>query len=163
MAVGWCAKSSMMVMPLISAFTSRRRFTLRKVASAWAIASFEIPQSHASAAAAVAFQTLYSPPSANSKSAQRFPVAEHRPTRTLRLKLQVADSPIRAPRSAITLNRAKCLRQKTFKAGTAFTAAIAAAVEGNNPSPPRHQIHQTFKSRLHRIKIFVNIGMIKLN
>ncbi len=31
MAVGWWAKSSMMVMPLISARTSRRRRTLRKV------------------------------------------------------------------------------------------------------------------------------------
>ena len=71
--MGWCAKSSIMVMPLTSAFTSRRRFTLLKVFRALAIASGEMPQSAARAAAALAFHTLYSPAKGNSNSAQSLP------------------------------------------------------------------------------------------
>src|SRR5713226_3696583 len=67
-AVGWCAKSSMMVIPFTCARTSRRRFTLLKVFKAAAICSFEIPHPDAKAEAAVAFSTLYSPARANSKS-----------------------------------------------------------------------------------------------
>src|SRR5947209_18882878 len=63
----------MIVMPLTSARTSRRRFTLMNVFSAVVILSFEMLQPTAKAAAAVAFKTLYSPPRENSKSAQCSP------------------------------------------------------------------------------------------
>src|SRR5207249_10624746 len=64
----------MIVMPLTSARTSRRRFTLLNVFSAVLILSFEMLQPTAKAAAAVAFKTLYSPPRENSKSAQCSPL-----------------------------------------------------------------------------------------
>src|SRR5580704_14129975 len=60
----------MIVIPFTRARTSRRRFTLLNVFNAAEISSLETPQSTAKAAAAVAFQTLYSPASENSKSAQ---------------------------------------------------------------------------------------------
>ena len=62
-----------MVMPPISAFTSRRRFTLWKVLNASAICAASMPEVDAMAAAAVALSTLYSPASAKSNSAQGFP------------------------------------------------------------------------------------------
>src|SRR6266496_4262302 len=64
----------MIVMPFTCAFTSRRRFTLLKVFRAAAIAFFGTSQDDANAAAAVAFQTLYSPAKANSRSAQGCPL-----------------------------------------------------------------------------------------
>src|SRR5260221_14651735 len=73
MAVGWCAKSSIMVMPLTSAFTSRRRFTLLKLFKALAMTFGETPLLAARAAAALAFQTLYSPARGNSNSAHSLP------------------------------------------------------------------------------------------
>src|SRR4030081_3469683 len=63
----------MIVTPFTCAFTSRRRFTLLKVFSAAEISSFVIPHCAASAAAAVAFQTLYSPAKGNWKSAHAWP------------------------------------------------------------------------------------------
>src|ERR1700716_2934461 len=63
----------MMVIPLTCARTSRRRFTLLKVFNAEAISSLGTPQADARAAAAVAFNTLYSPASGNSKSAHGSP------------------------------------------------------------------------------------------
>src|SRR5438034_5695556 len=60
----------MMVMPFTSARTSRRRLTLLKLLSAFAICSFAIPYAAAMTAAAVAFHTLYSPARENSKSPQ---------------------------------------------------------------------------------------------
>src|SRR6202020_489067 len=63
----------MMVMPLTCAFTSKRRLTLLNVFRAAAIASAEMPHPDARAAAAVAFQTLYSPANGNSKSAHGWP------------------------------------------------------------------------------------------
>src|SRR5580704_14015819 len=63
-----------MVIPFTCAFTSSRRFTLLNVFSAAAISSFEIPYAAARAAAAVAFHTLYSPASGNSRSAQACPL-----------------------------------------------------------------------------------------
>src|SRR5216683_5435461 len=61
------------VMPLTSAFTSSRRFTLLKLCSARAITSEEMPQFAAIAAAALAFQTLYSPARGNSNSPHGLP------------------------------------------------------------------------------------------
>src|SRR4029077_1587584 len=63
----------MIVMPFTCARTSRRRFTLLKVFNATTIFSLGIPHPDARAAAAVAFITLHSAPSANSKSAQLSP------------------------------------------------------------------------------------------
>src|ERR1700722_10279098 len=60
-------------MPLMEARTSSRRFTLLKDFSADEISVTGTPQLEAKAAAAVAFHTLYSPPKANSKSAQYLP------------------------------------------------------------------------------------------
>ena len=42
-AVGWCAKSSMIVMPFTCAFTSKRRLTLLNAFSAAPISSLEMP------------------------------------------------------------------------------------------------------------------------
>src|SRR6266403_2012088 len=63
----------MIVIPFTCARTSSRRFTLLKVFNAEVICSLAIPHPDARAAAAVAFNTLYSPASENSKSAQRSP------------------------------------------------------------------------------------------
>src|ERR1700732_2250598 len=63
----------MIVIPFTLARTSRRRFTLLKVFNAAEISSFEIPHPAAIAAAADAFHTLYSPPTAYSNSAHGFP------------------------------------------------------------------------------------------
>src|SRR4051812_4628982 len=60
-------------LPPISALTSSRRFTLLNDFSACAIASGEIPQCAARAAAPVAFSTLYEPANGNSKLPQHFP------------------------------------------------------------------------------------------
>src|SRR6266404_7712296 len=62
----------MMVTPAISALTSSLRFTLLKDFNPRAIASTETPYLVASAAAPVAFKTLYEPAMGNSKSAQCF-------------------------------------------------------------------------------------------
>src|SRR5579863_2463471 len=64
----------MIVTPFTVARTSRRRLTLLKILRAWAIRSLSMPEFAASAAAAVAFHTLYSPPSENSNSAHFFPL-----------------------------------------------------------------------------------------
>src|SRR5579871_151143 len=63
----------MIVIPFTCAFTSSRRFTLLNVFNASAIAVFGTPHDSAIAAAAVAFHTLYSPASGNSRSAQGLP------------------------------------------------------------------------------------------
>src|SRR5271169_2730880 len=64
----------MIVMPFNCALISKRLFTLLNVFRAAAISSFEMPYAAAIAAAAVAFHTLYSPASANSRLAQATPL-----------------------------------------------------------------------------------------
>ena len=72
-AVGWCAKSSTINMPPISPFTSMRRFTLRKVASASPICFVLIPRPCATAIAAIAFNALCLPVAISENSPNDFP------------------------------------------------------------------------------------------
>ena len=152
----------MIVMPSTWAFTSRRRFTLLKVFSASAIASFETAHDDASAAAAVAFHTLYSPASGNSRSAQGWPSCSHRPSRRVRVKVQVRHFPVRPGSGSVSFYRAKGFRQTTLQAW-AFGRLAGGAIEGHDASAARDQIHQALECRLNGIEVFVNVGMIEFD
>ena len=152
----------MMVMPFTCAFTSRRRFTLLKVFSAAAIASFGTPQEAASAAAAVAFQTLYSPASGNSRSAQGWPSCRTVQRGARGFEAQVGDLPVRARAGAVALDGAERLGQTALQAW-AFCRLAGEAIEGYDASAARNQIHQAFECGLDGVEIFVDVGVIELD
>jgi len=58
------------------------------------------------------------------------------------------------PARSVTLYRAKRPADAVFQAFS--------GIESDDPPSPRHQIDQAFESSLHRVEIFVDVGMIEL-
>ena len=108
----------------------------------------------ASAAAAVAFQTLYSPPRANSKSAPRLAFCSAQTRLCVGSRRKLATRHVAFGR-AIAFDRAEGLRDATLDALT--------GVEGDDASAPRDQIHQTFESGFYGVEIFVDVRVIELH
>src|SRR5208282_4552859 len=64
-------------------------------------------------------------------------------------------SPARTIGSAITFDGAECFLQT---AANAFSA-----IKTDNLSASRNQVHQPFESRLHRVQILVDIGVVEFH
>ena len=63
---------------------------------------------------------------------------------------------------AVTFHGAERLAQATLQAG-AFSRVASRAVESDDPSAARNQIHEALERGLDGIEIFVDIGMIELD
>ena len=127
MAVGWCAKSSMIVMPLTWAFDFEAALYTFESLQRKCDSFGAIRHEAARAAAAVAFQTLYSPAKAESRSLPSVRSSCSTVQRcTFGFQAEVQYTLQFGTRTcAVALNRAEGLRQTTLQAG-AFVASPAA-------------------------------------
>ena len=66
-----------------------------------------------------------------------------------------AHAPVRLCFESVAFHVAECAAHALIHIGS--------TIEGDDPSPPRHQVHQPFECRLHRLEVAVNIRVIKLD
>ena len=155
MAVGWWAKSSITVMPLITARTSRRRLTLLKVAIASAIAAVGMPAAAARAAAAVAFRALCSPAQIHIEMGPGEARAENFPVHAAGFIAEILNAPVCGISESIPLDRAERVAHTLGHVGAAFV--------GNNESAARDEIDEALEGGLDGFEVGVNVGVVKLD
>ena len=80
----------------------------------------------------------------------------------VRIKVQVRDLPVRPGSGSVSFHRAKGFRQTALQAW-AFGGLPDGAIEGNDASAARDQVHQALECRLDGIEVFVDVGMIEFD
>ncbi len=92
---------------------------------------------------------------------------QNRPCGASGLQLQVCDSPRRGFLRAIVFHGAESFTDRSLDAGGRRLRIRAqrtrGAVKGYDASAPRNKIHQSLKCSLHRVQIFVDIGVVEFH
>src|SRR5579864_1121225 len=80
---------------------------------------------------------------------------EYRPTRPASFEAEIGDLPRRAFLHPVTLDWTERSSEALIDIGI--------SVVGNDFASPGNQVHQSLESRLHRVQVGINIGVVKLN